>query len=148
MQPTRRRCSADTNSGAPCKAWAVHDHVLCAGHLGRGLAANPKAAAAQSAARRQEQAAVRRRRPQDVYNEALLEHAEEFAERLVDIALNGDEATALRAIEALNSRVLGRPKETVEQVEVPAELKAIREMSPDEIAALWRAHLDETEPMQ
>jgi hypothetical protein len=42
-----------------------------------------------------------------------------------------------------SSRVLGRPKETVEQVEVPADLQRIREMSPDEIAKLWRAHLDD-----
>jgi hypothetical protein len=44
--------------------------------------------------------------------------------------------------------VLGKPKETVETAEVPADLQRIREMSPDEIAALWRAHVDETSPLQ
>jgi len=134
------RCQASTRDGSPCTAFPVRGEQLCAGHLGRGLAANPAAAAAQSATRRQEQARTRKKRPQEVYSEALLENAEEFARRLVEIGLRGEDAAALRAIEALNSRVLDRPKETVEQVKlpVPEELQAVRDMSREEREELWR----------
>ena len=46
--------------------------------------------------------------------------------RLVEIALSGEDAPALRAIEALNSRVLGRPKELVETVQKREELQRFR----------------------
>jgi hypothetical protein len=78
--------------------------------------------------------------PGRVYAQALLEHAEEFADRLVEIARNGDDNAALRAIEALNNRVLGRPKETIEPVtpEPPADLQAIRDMTAAEREQLYR----------
>jgi hypothetical protein len=36
--------------------------------------------------------------------------------------------------------VLGKPKEHVEQVEVPADLQAIRDMSEEELTVLWRQY--------
>jgi hypothetical protein len=48
-----------------------------------------------------------------------------------------DVSVRVRSADALMNRVFGKPKETVESVEVPADLQAIRNMSPDEIAVLW-----------
>ena len=58
--------------------------------------------------------------------------------RLIKIATEGDDSEALRAIEQLTSRVLGKPKETQETVELPAEVQAIRDMTPEERWSLWR----------
>jgi len=104
-----------------------------------GVAGDPVAAAEQSAKRRQAQAAERRKAPQDVYRDVLLRNAHDYAARLDAIIRNGEDADALRALEALNSRVLGKPKETVQQVEVPAELQAVRDMSREEREELWRS---------
>jgi hypothetical protein len=61
----------------------------------------------------------------------------EFAARLVKIALEGDDSEALRAIEALNSRVLGKPKETVQQEIVAEDLQAVRDMTKEERDQLY-----------
>jgi hypothetical protein len=56
------------------------------------------------------------------------------------IVEHGGDADALRAIEAMLSRVCGRPTERVETVEVrePETVEQLRAMSVDERAALIR----------
>jgi hypothetical protein len=68
-----------------------------------------------------------------------------YAARLDRIARDGDDTAALRAIEALNNRVLGRPKETVEtQTRGPhPDLEKIRNMSQEERDELYWQLMDE-----
>ena len=140
-----RRCTHVKDDGTRCKGWKMSGSDFCAGHtLGFGRGSDPREAASKSAAVRKGHAQARsealqaaRRRPQDVYRAALVEHAEELAARLLDIARNGSDSDALRAVEALNSRVLGRPTERVEvQAEVPETVEALRRMSSAERMAL------------
>lgn len=59
--------------------------------------------------------------------------------RLMGIVETGTDADALRAIDAMLSRVYGRPKETVELQAVreePETLQALRAMTIDERTAL------------
>jgi hypothetical protein len=49
-----------------------------------------------------------------------------------------DHALALMAAEALMASVLGEPKETVEQPEMPADIQAIRDMDSEEREDLYR----------
>ena len=128
-------------TGEQCAGFAVHGENLCAGHLGRGVAAGgdvAREAQRQGAARRSAMLQERKRRPQDVYAEALNAHAEAMSERLVKIATDqaSSDADALRAIEALNSRVLGRPRELLETVTKPEEVQRMEEMTD---AELWAA---------
>jgi len=114
---------------------------LCAGHAGKGLAGNPVAAAHQSAISRQTQAEVRKRRAIDVYREAVEEHAQSFVDARLQI-INDQAAPAgdrLRAMEQLESRALGKPKEsvTVDTEESDAE-RALRALTPEERLQLWR----------
>jgi hypothetical protein len=140
-----RRCTHVRNDGTRCKGWKMSGSDFCAGHtLGFGRGSDPREAASKSAEVRKGHAQARsearqaaRRRPQDVYRDALVAHAEELAARLLDIATNGSDADALRAIEALNSRVLGRPTERIEvDASVPDSVEAIRRMSSAERQAL------------
>jgi hypothetical protein len=119
-RPAPRRCVATSKNGQSCKAYALRDEELCAGHAGRGLAANSKAAASQSAVRRQTQAQVRKKRAIDIYRDAVEEHAEDFiALRLAavkDTSLPMSER--LKAAEQLENRGMGKPKETLETKEI------------------------------
>jgi hypothetical protein len=58
--------------------------------------------------------------------------------RLLDIVRNGSDADALRAIEALNSRVLGRPTERVEvdAAERPRTMDELRKLTHEQRQAL------------
>jgi len=138
--PPKQQCEGiSKKTGERCQAFAVHGERLCAGHGGKGFGADPAAAAKKSAQIRSGQAEARRRGPRDVYAQALVDNAEALVARLLAIALKGeDDGAALRAIEQLTSRVLGKPKETVETHERPDELKKIAEMTPQERDALWR----------
>jgi hypothetical protein len=83
--------------------------------------------------------------PQEVYRRTLVENAENYAARLDAIIRNGADSDALRAIETLNSRVLGRPKETVETRQVHPDIQAVRDMTAEERDQLyWRLMEDET----
>jgi len=121
---------------------------LCAGHAGKGLAANPVAAAHQSAINRQTQAEVRKKRAIDVYRDAVEELAQAFVDARLSIindprAPSGDR---LRAMEQLESRALGRPKETVEHQgeENPLRDELLR-ISQEERRA-WLRRLNGVEP--
>lgn len=132
-----RHCGRPKADGTTCRAYKVRGKEACAGHLGLGIAGDPVASAALSAERRREQAQERKRTPREAFTRKLVENAEAYADRLHTIALTGDASESLRAIEQLTSRVLGKPKEHVEQVEVPADLAAIREMDEEQLTALW-----------
>jgi hypothetical protein len=105
------------------------------------LAANPVAAAHQSAINRQEQAEVRKKRAIDVYREAVEENAQSFVDARLQF-INDQAAPAgdrLRAMEQLESRALGKPKEsvTVDTEESETE-RALRALTPEQRLALWR----------
>ena len=112
---------------------------LCAGHAGKGLAANPVAAAHQSAISRQTQAEVRKKRAIEVYRDAVEELAQSFVDARLSIindptAPSGDR---LRAMEQLESRALGKPKETVEHQDGKSPVdEALDRMSTEELEAL------------
>jgi hypothetical protein len=136
-----RLCAATKRDGTPCRAFAIAESDLCAGHAGRGLAANPVAAAHQSAISRQTQAEVRKKRAIDVYREAVEEHAQSFVDARLQI-ISDQAAPAgdrLRAMEQLESRALGKPKEsvTVDTEERETE-RALRALTPEQRLELWR----------
>jgi hypothetical protein len=100
------------------------------------------AAAHQSAISRQTQAEVRKKRAIDVYREALEEHAQSFVDARLEI-INDRAAPVgdrLRAMEQLESRALGKPKEsvTVDTEESETE-RALRALTPEQRLVLWRA---------
>jgi hypothetical protein len=114
-----RHCEQRKQDGRRCRGWKVSGSSYCAGHSGLGVAASPEAAAAaarQSAEVRQMKAQVAKRRPIDVVREGLEADAEAFYRVRREIALDSSAPTGdrLRAIEQLESRALGKPKETVE----------------------------------
>jgi hypothetical protein len=83
--------------------------------------------------------------------------AREYAQSFVDARLQiiNDPAAPsgdrLRAMEQLESRALGKPKETVEQVaEEPEAMKALRGMSTEELKELvaQRRHLRTVESQE
>ncbi len=59
--------------------------------------------------------------------------------------VNGFGGAALLLQHDLSAR---HPAPVATSFRVPEDLQRIRDMSSDEIAALWRAHLDEVEPLQ
>jgi len=137
-------CSAVKADGARCRAYAVHGTDLCAGHLGLGLVRDPSGAgrkgSVKSAQVRAERAEIRKR--------GLKQRLADAAEReLIDSILSAyergiksdDPAVAVRAADSLLNRVLGKPKETIEQVsERPDELRKLAELTVEERDALWR----------
>lgn len=137
-----RHCSFLREDGTQCKGWKVKGEELCAGHLGLGIAEDPeaygKAGAAASAEVRQERAEERRRTPQEAFRAALVLHAEQLAGELVRIATSGEsDADRLRAIEALSSRVLGKPTEKVEHtVSIPRTVEELEQLSDAELDAI------------
>ena len=137
-----RHCEHFYGDGRRCKGWKVSGSSYCAGHSGLGVAASPEAAAAaarHSAEVRQMKAQVAKRRPIEVVREGLEADAEAFYRVRREIALDSTAATGdrLRAIEQIESRALGKPKETVETQEVKSEAdRALDEMSLEELEAL------------
>jgi hypothetical protein len=141
-----RKCEGERKDGSPCPSWKVRGKSLCSGHLGLGIAASPEAARAaqrQSVDVRQEQASAAKRRAVDVFREAVEVHAEAFVAAKVAIALdqNAPAGDRLRAMEQLESRALGKPKETVEHQDGKSAVdQALDAMTDDELVAashLW-----------
>jgi hypothetical protein len=141
-----RHCEHRREDGRPCKGWKVTGSPYCAGHSGLGVAASPEVAAAaarQSAEVRQMKAQVAKRRPIDVVREGLEADAEAFYRVRREIALDSSAPTGdrLRAIEQLESRALGKPKETVEhQGDGKSEAdRMLDRMSTEELEELARS---------
>lgn len=124
-------CQAKRRDGQPCGARAVRGERLCAGHLGLGLAADPRAASRRGAARsaevRAERVEARKRGIKQVLAEAV---EREYLDDIVNAYGRGlrdpDAAVAVRSAEALLSRVHGKPKETIEQISDPLEHDRLR----------------------
>jgi hypothetical protein len=68
------------------------------------------------------------------------EHAAEILARKLEIIRKGSDTDALRAIEQTESRIYGKPKETVEtrSTEIPEQLAEIRALSFEQKLALLR----------
>jgi len=82
-----------------------------------------------------------KKRAIDLYRDALEEHAQSFVDARLQI-INDPTAPPsdrLRAMQQLESRALGKPKETlVQETEEPQALRLIREMSDEELEAALR----------
>jgi len=114
------QCEGIKKNGERCGARAVHGERLCAGHLGLGLAADPKAASRRGAARSAQVRAERVEARKRGIKQALADAVEqEYLDDILDAYGRGlrdpDAAVAVRSAEALLSRVHGKPKETIEQ---------------------------------
>src|SRR5947209_5621049 len=75
----KRRCTAQTKAGKPCKSTSVGPDGLCGYHSGRaglGSTENARKAARASVVARQEKAAQRRMTAKDHLAAALEQHAE------------------------------------------------------------------------
>lgn len=134
--PDDRRCTAVKPDGTRCKSWAMRDESgLCAGHAGRGLAADPRTYAAKGRASQRARAAERREKAQTArmgLRERLVHEAAEQQDALVralfaPLAEEGAEAhhAAIRILE----RMLGRPGEGM------ADLETNQPRSLDELVA-------------
>jgi len=116
---------------------------LCSGHAGKGFGGKPREAASMSGEARSRYAEARSEARKLGLRDRLAARLEERADmlitRLMGIVETGTDADALRAIDAMLSRVYGRPKETVELQAVreePETLQALRAMTIDERTAL------------
>lgn len=131
-------CTATTKQGKPCKGHAVNGGELCAGHLGLGFGADPLQAATKSHAVRKAAATERKL--------SLLERmGRELERRSVEIVdaylVAGVERGDWRALDALVTRVHGRPVERVE-VAAPVDPLGVASMSQAERSALLAQVLD------
>lgn len=135
----KRQCTGvSKKTGERCKAFAMRGSDMCAGHAGVGFGADPSAAARKSADTRSGQAEVRKQRVRDRLAAAV---EGDLADAIIAAYRKGlesdDPATAMRAAEGILSRVYGKPKETVEQVQKPAEVQRLEDLSDEEFFAEW-----------
>lgn len=112
--PTKAQCTALKADGNRCKAYAVKEQTKCAGHLGLGIAADPKTygsmGAAASLDTRQEQAAARKRSAKDWISHELEHRGREIVAAAADAAIDGD----WRAGAWLFDREYGKPAERID----------------------------------
>lgn len=124
------KCSETRTDGEPCNAWATSTGK-CAGHSGLGIGADPAALGLRGHASRSRNAAKRR--------ESLLERisrlTEEKASQITDAYLQAGAGGDWRALEALITRVHGKPVERV-SVEAPTDPLGVQAMSSAERQAL------------
>lgn len=137
-----RRCGRTKADGERCNAYKVKGRAACAGHLGLGIAGDPVAAAHASHEARHEKAEERRKRVRDRLADAVEGSLSDAILAAYRKGLESDDpATAMRAAEGLLSRVYGKPKETLEQVTKPDEVRRLEELSNEELFAAWAAAL-------
>ena len=144
--PRKAQCVAvSKKTGKRCTAYAVAGRDLCAGHAGLGkLGMDPRKAAEASARARRARLERRKQAAEGGYREQLRqmfeEHAAEILARKLEIIRNGSDTDALRAIEQTESRIYGKPKETVEtrSTEIPEQLAEIRALPFEQKLALLR----------
>lgn len=140
------RCSGITRAGKQCKAYALPGSTLCRGH---SMSEEEKAAlrAASVRAKRERvearEAAVEASRMgvQALMGRELEARAEAVVSRMVDLALSADDGVALQGLKLLLERVHGRAVQPTQQLEaeMPAELAALRLLSPEELRSLFHA---------
>lgn len=140
------RCSHQTRGGKPCKAYALPGTDACRAH---SMTEEEKTALREAAARAKRERREAREQAEEAHRmglKALLgarleERAEALTARLERLALSADDAIALRGIELWLSRVHGRAVQPTrdETPEVPADVEALRSLSPGERRALLRS---------
>jgi hypothetical protein len=112
-----RACKALNVRGGPCRSTSVGESGLCAFHDGNtplGTAEGARRAAARSADVRRERAVRRSMTLRDLMAAELERRAEEIVAAYLTA---GIEQGDWRALDALVSRVHGKPKETVETIQ-------------------------------
>lgn len=132
-----QRCTATKSDGEPCKAYAVSNGTLCAGHSGLGaVGLDPVAAQEASARVRSERARERKLTLLDRIAARLDADAAQIVEEMRSAGRGGD----WRATEALITRVHGKP---VERVDVQAGTVDVAALSPDQRRALMARVLED-----
>lgn len=127
----KKRCTATTKAGNPCRSPSVGDDNLCAFHSGRagfGTEENTQKATQGLRKARQEKATARRRDALDWAADLVAERGETIAKAFIHAAERGD----WRASEALMNRIYGKPDETVRTVEASPAAAVLKSMSLDE----------------
>jgi hypothetical protein len=134
------KCEGRRKDGEQCGAWALTGRKVCAGHAGMGAIADPVANGAIGRASRTANAHARKEERKLSLLDRIARQTEERAAEIVGAYLAaGLERGDWRALEALVTRVHGRPVERVE-IEAPADPLGVASMSADERQAL-RARL-------
>jgi hypothetical protein len=127
-----RACKALNVRGGPCRSTSVGESGLCAFHDGNtplGTAEGARRAAARSADVRRERAVRRSMTLRDLMAAELERRAEEIVAAYLTA---GIEQGDWRALDALVSRVHGKPKETVETIQRSQTEEAWAGMTPEE----------------
>jgi hypothetical protein len=150
LPPEERRCTGTSaKTGQRCEQYAVKDspRQLCAGHSGLGAMRDPVASAKRAAVRRkenvQERKAARVRTLEDarlgakaVIARQLEQNAALYATRLHDVILHGSDSDAVRALQVLTDRVLGKPiavtELTLDERQRAAADASVAALSPEE----------------
>ena len=144
--PPSNRCSATTKGGTQCKAWSVGGSIYCRAHgmteeersdlRNAAIRARQARAKARSDAIEASQTGLRALMGQKLEAESVA-----LTQRLRDLALSEDDSTALRGIELWLSRVYGKAIQPTQDVstELPADVAAIRAMSPEERRAMLQS---------
>lgn len=132
--PPKAKCTATKANGEPCGAWATTTGK-CAGHSRLGWAADPtanaKVASRVSAQARADRVELRKLSFLDLVAKRVEERAERYLEVYENAGAEGD----WRAIDALVTRVHGKP---IERVESTTRALDPAEMTPAERAELRR----------
>lgn len=140
------QCSHLTREGKPCKGKVLPGRDVCRAH---SMTEEEKAALREAAARARTERREAREHAEEaarkglkaLMGERLEERADALTARLEALALSPDDATALRGIELWLSRVHGRAVQPTrdETPDVPADVEALRSLSPEERRALLHA---------
>lgn len=137
-----QRCTETTNAGEPCKAWAVNGGTQCAGHAGLGIVADPHAYAADGARAKAANARDRAEKRKETLLDRIARQTEERAAEIVAAYFAAGARGDWRALEALVTRVHGKPIERV-AVEAPADPLGVASMSAEERAVLLAQVLEQ-----
>ena len=140
-----RRCgeasgSISRKTGELCRAYPVGGKTRCAGHLGLGIAADPKRysiqASRRSAAVRHERAERRKEGSLALAQRLVEERAAEILGAYMTAIQQGDWRASASSLE----RVYGKPRERVE-VEMPETPEQVESLTLSQIRSL-RARLE------
>ncbi len=135
------KCTKTKKNGDPCGAGAVTGQTQCAGHLGLGIASDPKTygSKANKASVKARQARVENRKRGFLTALAAKthDHAEAIAENWVMQAKDD-----VKAAESLTTRLYGRPVERIE-LDTPADPMGVQAMTPQERSRLLAQVLEQ-----
>lgn len=144
--PHPNKCTATTSKGTRCKAWAVEGSHLCRGH---SMSEEEKTALREAAYRAKRERRETRENAKEaaalglraLLGQRLEARADRITSRMEALALSEDDSTALRGLELWMSRVYGKAVQPTQDVstELPADVEALRAMSPEDRRALLRS---------